>query len=598
MPVGARRAADGPVRGPPWASWRRYTDARVTDTPFPFYLGPYKVVSELGAGGFATVYRAIVQGEMGFSREVALKVLHPHITRSDRGVVKMLADEALLLARMQHPNIVYVQWFGQLEHPTEGMVFAMMMEYVPGRTLREIQDETRGIAPLPLSVALDIHLDILKGLRFAHEIKSADGSALNLVHRDLKPDNVIISKEGAVKLLDFGIAKASERLVDKTEANMVRGTVHYMSPEQVRGEELDARSDLFAFGAMLFETLTGRRMISGSTLISAMHKVAAFEPDQVFGHIEEVVPEAIPVLRKFIAQNRDDRYATTAEALKALRVLRDQVPSSEVSSVFLSSKVRAYSPAVMADTRDISLMGDAPAGSVRQGPPMVSGAGQSVPDLPTGAVVAAGLTADLVPPTVDQTRIAPPSKPSNRMGVMVFGLGAAAALFGVVSLWQSGSKDAAGETGAEIAASPLPQELQPAEEPITQDAELTAAPAPSPDPNPRPAPSPAPTLAPKPATPTPVATPRSVETAATPAPASKGPGTLKIGANAAFELSIAHKRYNRLQAGRGIELPAGSYRVRLDCIACPEGVDPSLSLDVVVRAGEQTKHVLSFPDEG
>ncbi|MCO4772794.1 MAG: serine/threonine protein kinase, partial [Deltaproteobacteria bacterium] len=417
---------------------------------FPYYLGPYKVVAELGAGGFATVYRAIVEGEMGFSRQVALKVLHPHITRSNRSVVKMLADEALLLARMQHPNVVYVQWFGQLDHPTEGKVFAMMMEYVPGRTLREIQEEVRLIDRLPLSVVLDIHLDILKGLRFAHEITGDDGKELNLVHRDLKPDNVMISQEGAVKLLDFGIAMASERLVDATETDMVRGTVHYMSPEQVRGQDLDFRSDLFAFGAMLYQGLTGKRMIGGSTLISAMHRVAAFNADIIAEPVGAVLPAAVPVLRKFVAQNREDRFGSTAEALTAMRQLRDVVPSSEVSSVFLSRKVRAVSSAAaIADTSDISVLGSddvsglppltgaTPPGSQPGAPKVV--VPESKPTAPPRPPAAAPSARDpdaTVPMGVGPTRPQPAVR-SNRLGPLVFALGAVLVVFGAFSLLRS-----------------------------------------------------------------------------------------------------------------------------------------------------------------
>ena len=585
----------------------------MADLTFPFYLGPYKVVAELGSGGFATVYRAVVEGEMGFHRDVALKVLHGHITRSNPEVVKMLADEALLLARMQHPNIVYVQWFGQLEHPTEGRVFAMMMEYVPGRTLRQVQDHARREAGgLPTSVALDILLDVARGLKFAHELR-VGGEHLELVHRDLKPDNVIISNEGAVKLLDFGIAKASQRLVDKTETNMIRGTVHYMSPEQVRGEDLDFRSDLFSFGGMLYESLVGRRMIGAKTLIAAMHEVAAFDLNRRTEDLSKVISEAVPVVERLLAPERADRYASTAELVTAMQRLRDIVPTSELASAFLSRQVTRIELGAAASEDETADLSNSMMAAAVAPPPKVLADGHSwddgetidpPPGAPgssdrpgtTGSAPAATPSAETVAAVPGATRQmpgAPPAeqRPESRLGLLVLVFGAVVALAGLSSLLRAPEP---------VATRPEPEPTPPMED------VLEVAPPPDPveeveEPTPRivAVPQPPrtdPTPAPEPATPEP---PDPEPEPETPALVASGePGRLQIGADSPFELAISHRRYSQLDAGRGIELPAGSYRVRIECIQCPDGVKPTREVSVEVKAGETTKELVFFKKEG
>ena len=611
----------------------------MSDLTFPFYLGPYKVVAELGTGGFATVYRAVVEGEMGFSRDVALKVLHPHITRSNPEVVKMLADEARLLALMQHPNIVNVQWFGQLEHPTEGRVYAMMMEYVPGRTLRQVQDHARrGAGGLPTSVALDILLDVARGLKFAHELRAED-EHLRLVHRDLKPDNVMISAHGAVKLLDFGIAKASQRLVDNTETNMIRGTVHYMSPEQVRGEELDFRSDLFSFGAMLYESLVGARMIAAKTLIAAMHEVAAFEPGPRMSKVRNVLSEAVPVLDRLLAPAPADRYRTTAQVVEAIQRLRDLVPTSELASAFLSrqvTRIQLGSALPDEETADLSksavaaavgspgaARGDQPARVAEPvpasaaPPPVVvderPGTTSSDPVIrPSEETVAAapGVTRQMAT-NPDTPPVPVPPRPGTRSGVLFVILGALVLVLGLWALLKPGPPppeqptdvlvdvadpavpevaEPVTEAATEAAPTPAPEATTPAPEATTPAPEATT-PAPEAT-TPRIEP---PTAAPEPETPTPTPEPDTPD--ASPV-ASAEPGKLRVAADSPFELSISHRRYTQLEAGRGIDLPAGTYRVRVECIQCPDGVKPTREVSVEVRPGETTKELVVFKKEG
>ena len=403
----------------------------------PFYLGPYKVVSELGAGGFATVYKAVVEGDMGFSRAVALKVLHGHVVEDNPTVVMMLADEARLLARMQHPNIVYVQWFGQLQHPDEGTVFAMMMEHVEGRSFRSMMDDARAAAEIiPLSVMLDVHTDVARGLAFAHGLRDDQGAPLGLVHRDLKPDNVMISTHGAIKLLDFGIAKASDRLAEKTRTDMVRGTVHYMSPEQVSGQDLDFRSDLFSFGAMLFEGVARRRLIGAPTVMAALHEVATFDVERGLSRGGDLPPGIVGILRRTLAPRRADRYASTEQLVADLEELRASIRAPQATSMFLRERVAAAPPpAAQLGARGRRVVDPNQATEAVMGPlveptaQMESGlgnpfsTGQPGPGRDLGPALAAGPTRAEIDPTraIDSRAIRaglplPPNEPPVRHG--------------------------------------------------------------------------------------------------------------------------------------------------------------------------------------
>jgi eukaryotic-like serine/threonine-protein kinase len=374
----------------------------------PFYLGPYKVVDQIGAGGFATVFKAVVEGEMGFQRTVALKVLHGHVTRDDPEIVKMLADEARLMSRMQHPNIVYVQWFGQLDHPQDGRVFGMLMELVQGRSLRSLLEEARNLGDaLPTSVVLDLYLDIARALAFAHNLHDDDGHPLGLVHRDLKPDNVMISSQGIVKLLDFGIAKATGRLAQKTATDLVRGTVQYMSPEQIKGaKDLDFRSDLFSFGAMLWEALTNRRLITADTVVAAIHQVASFSSDEALSAIAKGPPGLTALLARLLDPDRNNRFDSTDAVVDALQTIRGQVPAERPTAVYLrehvsptgkTAAVRTPSGPSSRGTEDTELVRSAGASRVRSNPPTLD----ETETIDSGSV---GLSAPF-----DATRSIPPS---------------------------------------------------------------------------------------------------------------------------------------------------------------------------------------------
>ena len=289
----------------------------------PFDLGPYRLVDRLGAGGFATVFKAISRGELGFEREVAIKLLHPEMVARNADVTKALADEARLLGKLRHPNVVAAHWFGQLEPPGEEPVWAIVMDYVDGRSWRDLLLDARDAGcTIPPDEVLDVHLSIARGLAYAHALRDEQGKPLGLVHRDLKPENVMVSRAGEVKLLDFGIAKARDRLADTTATGSVRGTVAYMSPEQVRGRPIDFRSDFFSFGTMLHESLTGHRLFHAEETVVAMYRIAHLRLDRALSPVQRVAPELVPVLERLLAPEPDERYPSGAELVAALEHMR------------------------------------------------------------------------------------------------------------------------------------------------------------------------------------------------------------------------------------------------------------------------------------
>ena len=292
----------------------------------PFQLDRYTLVEMIGAGAFGQVFRTEVRGDMGFVSESAVKVLDSNVVASNPNVARQMGDEARILSRLDHPNIVKVIDFKHEDHDVLGDVYYMVMEHVRGvdvsQILERIVAEGRSI---PASAVLHLGLMVADALAHAHELRGRDGASLAIVHRDLKPQNLMVNFRGQVKVLDFGIAKAQDdRLAARTQEGQTKGTVFYMSPEQLTGDELDGRADIYSLASILFELLLGRRLLdvevaTPADLARAMH--TAFEMDietrleQLRAHLEaghngELPEEAlegwIALLRA--ALQKDPRY--------------------------------------------------------------------------------------------------------------------------------------------------------------------------------------------------------------------------------------------------------------------------------------------------
>src|SRR5882672_9244169 len=235
--------------------------------PAPVRLGPYELLRRIATGGMAEVYVARRMGPRGFQKTVALKRILPQLAR-DPDYVAMFVDEARVCANLSHPNIVQVFDFGEQDEE-----LYMAMEYVDGTTgARLIRAAAARGEELPLEVSLHVALSVLRGLEYAHAARDRKGRPLNLVHRDVSPGNVLIDRSGAVKLTDFGIARASD-FERRTDQGQLKGKLGYMSPEQVTGRELDARSDLFTVGIVLAELCTLRPLFSGGRELDVLLRI-------------------------------------------------------------------------------------------------------------------------------------------------------------------------------------------------------------------------------------------------------------------------------------------------------------------------------------
>ena len=216
-------------------------------------LGAYEILEHLRAGGMASLYRARRVGAAGFARDVAIKVVHPHLAL-DPTFTRMFVDEALLAARIQHANVVQVEELGK-----HSSTYFLVMALVRGHSLAQLKArlEERG-ERLSSELCVQIAVAVADGLHAAHETRDEHGALLGVVHRDVSPQNILVGDDGHVLLIDFGIAKARGRMRE-TASGEVRGKVRYMAPEQARGEPLDRRADVFALGLVVWELLAGRR---------------------------------------------------------------------------------------------------------------------------------------------------------------------------------------------------------------------------------------------------------------------------------------------------------------------------------------------------
>jgi serine/threonine protein kinase len=281
-------------------------------------LGKYEILRKLATGGMAELYLARARGVAGFEKTVVLKRILPHVAE-DEGFVQMFLDEARLAATLQHPNIADVYDVGEVA----GTPF-FTMEYVHGQEARAIRAATRKRnEQVPIAMAIAIGHGVAAALDYAHGRTGADGRPLELVHRDVSSSNIVVSYDGAIKLLDFGIARAASHQ-HKTQVGTLKGKTPYMSPEQCRAQRLDRRSDLFSLGTVMFELTVGRRPFRGDNDFAIMEQIVHGEAPRpstlVAGYPEEL--EAIVL--KLLARRLDERYQSAEELLHDLEAFTSQ----------------------------------------------------------------------------------------------------------------------------------------------------------------------------------------------------------------------------------------------------------------------------------
>ncbi|MEM7675743.1 MAG: protein kinase [Myxococcota bacterium] len=288
----------------------------------PQRFGPYVILDRIGDGGMAEIFLAKMQGYSGFEKLVALKKIHPRYSRNQT-FARMLIHEAKLAASLNHFNVIQVHDLGEID----GQVY-IAMEYVHGKDMAAVLSNTyRRRERLPLNLALCVATEFMTGLDYAHRVRDVEGQPLGIIHRDISPQNVLISNEGEVKLTDFGIARV---LASKDDAFQLPGNLHgkfgYMSPEQVKGLEIDQRSDIFSSGVVLWEMLTGRRLFRGKEHKETIKLIVSMAIPLPSSINHEVPPSVDAICLKALSRDPNTRYQTTGALLGELSRAADQLP--------------------------------------------------------------------------------------------------------------------------------------------------------------------------------------------------------------------------------------------------------------------------------
>ena len=268
--------------------------------PIPF--GKYYLLDRINVGGMAEVFRATTYGVEGFEKILAIKRILPSIAE-DSEFITMFTDEAKIAVQLNHTNIAQIYDLGVIAQS-----YFIAMEYVPGRDLRAIFERDRRLGErMGIPMACYIVSKICEGLDYAHRKKDAEMHDLNIVHRDVSPQNILVAYEGEIKLIDFGIAKAANK-ASKTQAGILKGKFGYMSPEQVKGEEIDRRSDIFSCGIILYEILTGERLFLGESDFTTLEKVRNVEimPPSTFNKM--ISEDLETIILKALSKDPEERY--------------------------------------------------------------------------------------------------------------------------------------------------------------------------------------------------------------------------------------------------------------------------------------------------
>ncbi len=298
----------------------------------PVQFGKYILMDKVATGGMAELYRAKMIGAKGFEKLIAIKKILPHLT-SEESLIKSFIDEAKLAAFLQHPNIIQIYDFGS----TEGTYF-LAMEYLFGKDMKFIIKKSEMTDKLIcLDDALLITIQICNGLFYAHNLKNFQGESLNIIHRDIGPQNIFLTYDGQVKIIDFGIAKAANQN-SCTQEDFIKGKLAYMSPEQARGKKINHQSDIFSIGIMLYELATHKRMYAGDTY-KIYTKVcdANFDPAEKAN--KDLPPILYDILNRALSKKPEHRYQSAEEMASDLEMCLSQL-SNQTTTKSLSQYIK------------------------------------------------------------------------------------------------------------------------------------------------------------------------------------------------------------------------------------------------------------------
>jgi serine/threonine-protein kinase len=289
--------------------------------------GRYQLLKKLATGGMAQIYLARQVGPEGFEKLLVVKRILPHLAENE-DFITMFLDEARIAARLNHPNIVSIFDLGAQDDS-----FFIAMEFIHGEDIRRVWKHADKIGkPIPLALICRMIIDACAGLDYAHKKTDQSGRPLNIVHRDISPQNILVSFEGGVKVVDFGIAKAADQAT-VTKSGVLKGKYSYMSPEQAGGQQIDCRTDIFALGVVLYELLTGTRLFKRATDIQTLNAVSECKvapPSEISGRIP---PDLDAIVMKALAKDRKDRFSEARQLGAALEswLLANKIPSSSAA---------------------------------------------------------------------------------------------------------------------------------------------------------------------------------------------------------------------------------------------------------------------------
>lgn len=429
-------------------------------------FGKYRLLAELGHGGMADVFLAVQAGPAGsgFRKLTVVKRLRQNLAEEPE-FVAMLVDEARIAARLNHPNVVQTNEVGNV-----GNQYFIAMEYLDGQPLHRIQHRSTQRAKVGATPPLSAHqqylilMDALAGLHHAHELADYDGTPLDIVHRDMTPQNVFVTYEGQVKVVDFGIAKAAGR-ASETRQGVVKGKVRYMAPEQAIGLAVSRRSDVFAVGIMLWEAAAGRRMWQDKDDLQIVHALVSGDLPPMPREVDPNVPEEVDrICRKALALRPEDRYATADE-------FRGEIEHYLANSGKLVETRRQLAPTVAELFKDkrseIRAIIEKQLASIEDAPESSSGASELM-FVPQDSASKANLRMTMrnTPITISlpPAGMTPPAEPSvrppavqpvpNNKRPALFAAAAAVALVAALGIWKTSA------SGASATARPTAHEVE------------------------------------------------------------------------------------------------------------------------------------------
>ncbi len=418
-----------------------------TDRPL-LVLSRYALFDEIARGGMATVHIGRLAGAAGFAKTVAIKRMHSNLANNP-DFVGMFVDEARLAGRLQHPNVVNV--FDVVARDHEAF---LVMEFVLGESLSTLLKRQRSAdEPFPVEIAVQVVRDALYGLHAAHVAKDEKGQSLELVHRDVSPQNILVGVDGVARVLDFGIAKAVGRIQESSTGEL-KGKIAYMAPEQVIGHAIDRRADVYAAGVVLWEALAGRRLFSGENSAELVYRVLEEQvPDlrELRPGVSEGLAHAV---HKAMSKRRDDRFVSAEHFAKELEECSRVLPPGQVGNF-----VRRVGGVQLEERRarvaEIEALALEDAGGMPSAPELTSR--PSNPDVTASLIVAGVGEVTVVERPVTSSHERPPVKNKRLVRGVAGGVALAAAIAVVIALRQTGAEPPAlVEASSHAAPGPLP----------------------------------------------------------------------------------------------------------------------------------------------